>query len=234
VKITPRNPMAARGGTAPEPSAEVKLFAPHAFRTTLERAITAEDYAELVMRDFGRRVQRAAATLRWTGSWYEVLVAVDPKAEVEEEHSLLDEIGRHLRRYRRIGHDVRVALACYVPLDIEITVCVQPDYLRAHVKAAVANLLSNQKLPDNSCGFFHPDNLTFGQGVFVSKIVAAVQSVSGVESVIVKKLKRLDEAMEDVPQDGVLKFGPLEVARLDNDPSFPENGVLTLNVGGGR
>lgn len=54
------NPLPASGGTAPEPLAEVKLFAPHAFRKRLERAITPDDYADIVLREFPNKVQRAA------------------------------------------------------------------------------------------------------------------------------------------------------------------------------
>jgi hypothetical protein len=33
---------------------------------------------------------------------------------------------------------------------------------------------------------------------------------------------------------GVLPLGPLEIAQLDNDPTFPDRGKLTLTLGGGR
>ena len=75
--VSVRNPLPARGGSAPEPAQEAKLYAPHAFRQRLERAITAEDYAAIVRREFPTKVQRAAASLRWNGSWHEVLVVVD-------------------------------------------------------------------------------------------------------------------------------------------------------------
>ena len=58
VHIRPRNPVPAMGGTAPEPLTAAKLFAPNAFRKDLQRAITADDYAAIVMRDLrcnGRR-----------------------------------------------------------------------------------------------------------------------------------------------------------------------------------
>ena len=45
--LRPRNPLPAVGGTDPEPVEEVKAFAPHAFRSTPQRAITAADYASL-------------------------------------------------------------------------------------------------------------------------------------------------------------------------------------------
>jgi predicted phage baseplate assembly protein len=45
-----RNPLAAAGGLDPEPVADVRLTAPHAFRATLERAVTPDDYARLAER----------------------------------------------------------------------------------------------------------------------------------------------------------------------------------------
>ncbi len=229
-----RNPLPAQGGTPPEPLAEVKLFAPHTFRTELQRAIIADDYAKLVMRGFKDKVQRAAAALRWTGSWYEVLVAIDPRGQVEVDEALLEKIKGYLYRYRRIGHDLLVAPARYIPLDIEMVICVLPDYLRGHVKAALLDLFSNRRLADGRLGFFHPDNLTFGEGIYLSKLVAFAQAVPGVENVVVKKLERLNEGPNGEIENGILPLGPLEVARLDNDPSFPEHGQLKLNMGGGR
>ncbi len=79
VRLWPRNPLPARGGTPPEPLTEAKLLAPHTFQTELKRAITAEDYARLAERH--PKVRRAAAALRWTGSWYEALVAIDPRSD---------------------------------------------------------------------------------------------------------------------------------------------------------
>ena len=234
VEIRPRNPLPAVGGTAPEPIAEAKLYAPRAFRKELERAITADDYARIVMRDFRHKVQRAAATLRWTGSWYEVLVAVDPLGSEETHEELLCAITGHLERYRRIGHDVVVKPAQYVPLDICLTACVLPHYLRGHVQAALLDVFSNRMLPDGRMGLFHPDNLTFGDGIHLSGLVAAAQAVAGVESVFVTKLERLFEGPNREIENGILPLGPLEVARLDNDPSFPENGKLSLDIRGGR
>jgi hypothetical protein len=234
MEIRPRNPLPAMGGMAPEPIAEARLFAPYAFRKELQRAITADDYAQIVMRDFKDKVQRAAARLRWTGSWYEVLVAVDFLGSEEAEEELLCEITGHLYRYRRIGHDVVVKSAIYVPLDIAMTVCVHPHYLRGHVKAELLDVFSSRQLPDGRKGFFHPDNLTFGEGIYLSQLIAAAQAVTGVESVIITTLERLFEGPNGEIENGILPLGPFEVARLDNDPGLPENGTLSLKMEGGR
>ncbi|MGH9855197.1 MAG: putative baseplate assembly protein, partial [Blastocatellia bacterium] len=227
VDLRPRNPMPAVGGTEPEPMAEVKLFAPYAFRSDLQRAVTAEDYATIAQRH--PKVQRAAATLRWTGGWYEARVAVDPKSKVEADEKLLQQVAQSLRRFRRIGHELKVVKAVYVPLEIEMTVCVKPGYLRGHIKAALLDRFSNRLLIDGALGFFHPDSLTFGDGVLISKLVATAQSVTGVENVVVTKLQRYRELPGTELEDGILKITPLEIARLDNDPDFPENGTIKFN-----
>jgi hypothetical protein len=234
IELAARNPMPAVGGAAPESVREAKLLAPHVFRTRLDRAVTPADYATIVMRDFVTSVQRAAATIRWTGSVVEVMVAVDPLARAAGDESLLCAIEHHLARFRRIGHDVRVAWARLVSLDIALTVCARRGYLNGHVKAAVRDALSNRALPGGKRGFFHPDSLTFGEGIHLSRLIAAVQAVPGVESVRLDRLERSYEGPNGEIEDGLLPLGKLEVARLDNDPSFPEHGTLSINVGGGR
>lgn len=234
VSVKPRNLLPAQGGIEPQPLAEVKLFAPTAFRKRLERAITTDDYARLAERH--PKVQRAAATFRWTGSWYEVLVAIDPLGQIEAEQELLDDIAKSLFRFRRMGHDVVVKRAQYVPLDIAMIVCVLPGYTRGHVKAALLEIFSDEVLPDGPVkrGFFHPDHFTFGQGIRLSRLVSAAQTVTGVESVVVTRLERLFKGPNQELETGILPLSLLEIARLDNDPSFPENGRLEFDIRGGR
>jgi len=232
--VSVRNPLPAQGGTAPEPIAEARLYAPYQFRQRLERAVTAEDYASLVMREFPAAIQRAAAIIRWNGSWHEVYVAVDPLGTEDADPDLLARIARRLYRYRRIGHDLVVRPAHRVPLDVELRVCVLPGYLRAHVKAALLEVLGSRRSASGSAGLFHPDRLSFGEGIYSSRLVTAAQTVAGVESVSVTRLNRLYEPANGEIEAGVLPLGPLEIARLDNDPGAPENGRLRLDMRGGR
>jgi hypothetical protein len=82
---------------------------------------------------------------------------------------------------------------------------------------------------------FHPDNFTFGQPVYLSELYAAAQSVQGVASVVIDTFKRLRMHSDPIPlEQGVLTLDRLEIARLDNDPNFPERGVFRLDVGGGK
>jgi hypothetical protein len=121
-----------------------------------------------------------------------------------------------------------------VPLEIGIEVCVHPHYLRSQVRANLLEALGNGRLANGTLGLFHPDAMTFGGAVYVSAIVAAAKAVEGVEAVRVKVLKRLWAPDEGAVQQGVLTLGAMEVGQLDNDPTYPENGKLTLTVSGGR
>ncbi|MCP2259141.1 putative baseplate assembly protein [Streptoalloteichus tenebrarius] len=235
-----RNPIAATGGVEPESMNEVRQLAPLAPRRRLLRAVTAADYAELAARVAG--VRRAAAEIRWTGVGREVRVAVvpttDPLSTVDRSAqptpALLDAVARELDRYRRIGHDVAVRPARLVPLDVELTLCVAPGYQRGHVLAAVRAVLGSGVLPDGRPGLFHPDLLGFGEPVRASRLVAAAAAVPGVVSARVTRLRRRFGLDRGELADGLLRLGPLEIAQLDNDPDRPENGRLSLMIGGGR
>jgi predicted phage baseplate assembly protein len=230
--LTPRNPLPARGGTDPEALADVRLFAPYAFRQVLERAITPADYAQIAGQHPG--VQRAAATLRWNGSWYEARVAVDPLGRADADDALLQSTEDYLYRYRRIGHDLDVRAADYVPLDLALQVCVKPSFQRGHVQAALLERFGTGHQRGGAPGWFNPDQLTFGTGVSLSRLVAAAQAIPGVESVAVTRLERLQLGPNGEVEQGHLPIGPLEIARLDSDPSFPENGRIRLDLRGGR
>lgn len=230
--LSVRNPLPAQGGVDPETSEHAREHAPSAFRTQ-ERAVTTEDYAEQALRcELG--IQRAAATLRWTGSWRTVFVTADRlggrAVDAEFERSLR----RCLERFRIAGHDLEVDGARFVPLDVALTVCVKPDYFAADVKAALLEVLSNRTLADGRRGVFHPDNLSFGEPVLLSPLYAAAQAVAGVDSVTITRFERQGSPSDAALKSGALEMGRLEIARLDNDPNFPERGVLTLDMRGGR
>ena len=53
------------------------------------------------------------------------------------------------------------------------------------------------------------------------------------ESVDITMFQRRDRPGPRALDEGRLSLGRLEIARLDNDPSFPERGALTLTMVGG-
>ncbi|MDY7091988.1 MAG: putative baseplate assembly protein [Acidobacteriota bacterium] len=225
-----RNPLPAAGGQAPEPLEDVRQYAPQAFRKQL-RAVTAADYAEVSERH--PEVDRAAATFRWTGSWYTVFVTVDRKGGLAVDSAFEDRLREHLGFFRLAGYDLEVDGPRFVPLDVELGICLRDGYLRTDVGRELRRVFSNRLLPDGRRGFFHPDAWTFQQPVYLSPIVAAASAVEGVASVTVRRFRRWGRPPEGEIGEGVLDIGRLEIAQLDNDPNFPENGRLVFRLGGG-
>ncbi|PTM94781.1 putative baseplate assembly protein [Streptomyces sp. VMFN-G11Ma] len=227
-----RNPLPATGGVEPEPAEQARQLAPLDLRRTRQRAVTAEDYAALACALPG--VQRAAAEIRWTGSVQEAHVAIDSYGSAEPSAGLLARVEQSLEAYRRIGHDLVVGPARLVPLDIRLNVCAAPGHQHGQILAELYRVLGNGRLTDGRLGFFHPDALTFGEPVRLSRLVAVAAAVPGVRSVEVTRLRRLFEQERGEREDGVLRLGPLEIATCDNDPDRPENGLLAIALGGAR
>ncbi|MEO8012944.1 MAG: putative baseplate assembly protein [Polaromonas sp.] len=225
------NPMAAAGGIEPEDLEAARRDAPEAFQTQ-ERAVTAADYAAAAERR--PDIQRAAATFRWTGSWHTVFVSADRLEGAAVDARFEARLRAHLERFRMAGHDLEVNAARYVALDITLHVCVLPGYFRSAVLRAVQRELGAGRLPDGRLAAFHPDNFTFGQPVYLSRIVAAAQAVQGVEAVWVKKFERFGQPDTLPMEAGMLPLGRLEIAQLANNPNFRERGRLTLEAGGGQ
>jgi hypothetical protein len=226
-----RNPLPAIGGVDPETVDDVRRFAPVAFRTQ-ERAVTTDDYA--MMSERHPQVQDAAATFRWTGSWRTVFVTVDPFGSASRDVVLDPPLPAHLERYRMAGHDIAVDTPRYIPLQIVMQVCAKREYFRADVKRALLEVFSSRRRRDGSAGVFHPDNFTFGQPVYLSTLYAAAHAVDGVDSVRVTVFRRQGTPDPKPLADGVLTFGRLEIARLDNDPNYPDRGTFRLDVAGGK
>jgi hypothetical protein len=141
---------------------------------------------------------------------------------------------RHLERFRMAGYDLEVDGPRFVALDVALHLCVLAGYFRSEVLRAVGAELSSGVLPDGRLGVFHPDNFTFNQRVYLSRIIAAAQAVEGVEAVSATKFTRLGEPSGVGLEDGFLRMGRLEIAQLANDRSFPERGRLVLTAGGGK
>jgi hypothetical protein len=95
-------------------------------------------------------------------------------------------------------------------------------------------VLGSGVLPDGRYGLFHPDNWTFGQTVHLSPIYAAARTVAGVASLQATCFQRQGHEDKRFLADGFMKLGRTEIPRLDDDPNFPEHGVLRLSLHGGK
>ena len=97
----------------------------------------------------------------------------------------------------------------------------------------VAQVLGTGFRSDSSPALFSAASFTFGQDVYLSRVYAAVQDIPGVRAVHATEFRLLLRAAAGELAKGVIPIGPFQIARLDNDPSRPENGVLNLTLEGG-
>jgi hypothetical protein len=224
------NPLPAWGGVDPETVDHVRQSAPAAFRTQ-QRAVTPADYQALAILYPG--VQRAAATLRWTGSWHTVFITVERDQQQALDTSFIDGLKAYLDGYRMAGVDLEVEDGTQVPLLIQMSVCVQPSYVATDVQQALLAVFSSGVQPDGTSGLFNPGRLDLGQPFYLSPLIAAAQAAEGVASVQILTFERQDQPSPAGLLAGVLVPQRLEFFVLDNDPNYPERGRFDLTVEGG-
>jgi hypothetical protein len=227
------NPQASFGGADPENLAEARLTGPRGLNEQ-NRAVTPQDYADTLLRGVpwgGNIVQplHAKAQFVWTGSWNTVVVSVDfaDRRSLAALPARRQALVAALDQKRMAGYDIEVEDARYACINISLVVHVRPEYFVRQVRAKVQEATGPQ-------GFFAPARFDFGQQVRLSDLYSAVLGVQGVQYITVTRFKRLGDRYPDEKTSGVIDVGPLEIARCDNDPQHPENGVLFLHMCGGK
>jgi hypothetical protein len=239
------NPFDVVNGRAPEPVAGIVRRVPEAYRARQLRAVTLKDYVDRA--EELAEVSRAQARYVWTGSWRGVRVAIDPKAGVELDDGVRRQIEGYLDAVRLIGEDLEVRPADFVPLDIHLKLCADPDYWPQDLHALLEQEFSDGYTSDGRRGFFHPDEWTFGQPLHASQLIGRALEVTGVGRVLNASMRRLhphggaalatvtlDPA--DVPENVVEKIDvqAFEIIRVANDPSRIELGRILFDIQGGR
>lgn len=223
------NPLPARGGQARETVAEVRQRAPTAFQVQ-RRAVTLADYeARLAAHP---DVQRAAARQRWLGSWTAIFLSVDRRGGLPVDAAFRTEMLQWIEPVRMMGHDVTIDAPIFVPIDLVLNVCAASDHFADQVARALADRLGSAIGADGRPGLFHPDLVTFGETIFLSRLYAAALEVAGVADVSITVFSRAGS--QSGLDSGALTFGPREVPLLANDPNRPMDGRITISMHGGR
>jgi predicted phage baseplate assembly protein len=225
------NPLPAQGGVDPETNDQIRRRAPAAFLSQ-ERAVTMADYESVAEQN--PQVDQAVASLRWTGSWYSAFIAVEPEGGGNLAPALQKTLTGNVELYRLAGQDVKLESPQYVSLQITLQVQVDCDYFQADVEQSLLQVLGNKILLNGQKGLFYPDNFTFGQTVYLSPVYAAARSVPGVVVVTATQFQPQGVNSSQFLTTGEIKLGSFQIARLDNDPSFPDHGQLTLVMQGGK
>ena len=180
--------------------------------------------------------------------FHTMFITVDRRGGTPVTPEFERELREFLERFRMAGYDLEIDGPRYVALDLALNVCVMPGYFRAHVKQALLDAFSTRELRDGTRGFFHPDNYTFGQFVYLSQIVSRAMQVPGVAAVLDlstgsklsfqtlrtrTRFQRWGHPPRGELAAGVIVTAPTEIVRLDNDPNQPENGRIRFFMEGG-
>ena len=224
------NPFDVVDGLAPEPVSEIIRRAPEAYRFRQLRAVTLQDYVHRA--EELPEVSRAAARYAWTGSWRTVQIAIAPQGTTTLSATTREKIANHLETVRLIGEDLEIRPPRFVPLDIQVVLCVDPLYWPEDIRFLLEQAFSEGYTPDGRMAFFYPDRWTFGQALHASQILGRIQSVQGVEHVISITLKRWNEATPGT--DAVTSLRPNEIIQVRNDPDQLEAGFIAFDIRGGR
>jgi hypothetical protein len=131
------------------------------------------------------------------------------------------------------GYDLEIRPPVFVPLEMELNVCIKPGFFRSKVKEKLVQVFSRFELANRTQGFFHPDEFSFGQPVYLSAVYQKVMSIDGVASVELTTFKKQNRPSDLERENGVIKPSGNEIIRLDNDPNFPENGKIDFLMFGG-
>lgn len=227
-----RNPFPATDGADAEIADHIRRMAPQAFRAVQYRAVRAEDYEAAA--ETLPWVQKAVTSFRWTGSWMTVFTAVDPLGSEQISTAEQVQLVELLNRRRLAGYESYAPPPQYLSIDLRVEVCVQDGWLDGDVEEGVLNRLGSSTRPDDSTGFFFADRFSFGTPLYRSRLEAAIQGVPGVAGVsaIAYRQRGTFAGFLDLPE--VIAPAPMQILRVDNDPSWPERGTIRVIAEGGR
>lgn len=226
------NPFDVTDGADPEPVDHILRNAPEAYRARQLRAVTLADYIRRAEEVPG--IARAVAAYAWTGSWRTVRIVLDPLGTTTLDPALRAAVARHLEAVRLIGEDLELRPPRFVPLVIELNVCVHPDYWPEDVRFVLEQEFSDRWTPDGRRGLFHPDEWTFGQPLHASQLAGRAHALAGVEHIVSITMRRFDAATPGTANATLLEVAFDEIVLVQNDPDHLERGTISFVLQGGR
>jgi Baseplate J-like protein len=224
------NPFDVVDARDPEPAALVIRRVPEAYRARQLRAVTLADY--LRRAEELPRVSRAAARYAWTGSWRTVRITIDPVGTNVLDDTLRRQVADYLEAVRLIGEDLEIRPPRFVPLRIDVALCIDDTHWPEDVRPFIEQEFSSGYTADGRRGFFHPDEWTFGQELHASQITGRLHAVEGIEHVISVRMKRWDDVTAGT--ESIVGLRPNEIIQVLSDPDHMELGTIVFDLRGGR
>ncbi|HEX5734701.1 MAG TPA: baseplate J/gp47 family protein [Blastocatellia bacterium] len=158
----------------------------------INRAVTCEDYEQLVLAAFGDQVERAFClplrnvesddlALRIKDRPGHVSVIIVPRTGLQPSEKLIGEIKEYLEPRRLLTTRIHVAGPHYVNIGVRIKLFLKPDALEDDVRKMAVKALQ---------GFLHPltggrdkKGWPFGRSVYISEIYELLDLLPGVDFV---------------------------------------------------
>jgi hypothetical protein len=234
------NPLPALGGRDLESREHARRFGPAQVQQSLV-AVSAADYVNALL-DFvdvhGRKpVMRARVAFPWTGSWQSARVLVETSARTPLSPALRGTLQTVIEGRLLAGYGLEILGPRYVGVDVAIVCQVLDGFRRADVLQRLRRALGTTSRVVGASGFFDPYNFGFGDALEVTRLLATVMAVPGVEGARVTRLSRSGAPNSNRETRLNLSRGHLPVAedeiiRLDNDPAQPQHGTLDLQLEG--
>ncbi len=228
------NPFPASGGAEAETLAQIAARAPQKFAAEPLRVVQPRDY--VTASQSLPFVKQAGSSFRWTGSWLTVLTTADPNDAQELTLAQLEALTELLDGRRLAGYESYVLPPRYVSIDLRLVVCAQSTQFATDVEQAVLQRLRPGPLPTGGYGFFDHSQWSFGQALEPSALFAAVQGCAGVAGVYEAQYRQRGVQLEWTALSEVqpLTFAADQILRVEDDPSRPEAGSLSVTVEGGK
>jgi hypothetical protein len=205
-KVT--NEERATGGAERETIPHAVRQGPAVFRAG-GRAVTAADYETLALAFGGVGKVRARA-----GRGGVVQLTVAPAGGGSAD-TLRDGLTAYFADKRAIGTRVEIAdaeyAAIYVHAEVDVELYSSDTRVEAQVRAAVREVLSL-------------DRSDFGQTVYLSKFVTAIEAVDGVAGVNIAEFATVDQPAGTVERSGKISLTETQVARAPGPQDPPRTG----------
>jgi hypothetical protein len=229
------NPLPGGGGRRLESREHARRIGPGSARQLLVAVTPADlEAAAVAFTDsHGQQpVRRARAISRRTGTGLHTLLLVEPTYGGALDSSVRDALVSFIQTRRLAGTDIEITGAQYLPINLVFSILLAAGTRPADVVAEVKRTLGRAELPGGRRGFFHPAEFGFGDPLIVSRLYAAIIGVRGVAAVEIDVLTPIGptDETQQVLARGSLQVFPGQILRLDNDPSAPANGTLTIRV----
>ncbi len=232
------NLIPAIGGVDKQSLDDGKIMGPKTLKIQ-ERAITSEDYTKLIKQRFPK-VSDIKTRFSHNGGWKTLEIILDMKNNLVLNKKFLNELKIFINKIKMIGYDVSISQTKYVFPEIEISIFLKKGFVKSEVESRLRFLLGNKEDGTGHMGFFHPDNFTFGDPIYVSKLYDVIENIHIVDYIIITKFKNSnspyistederDEITKRNLQRGFIPVNEKNIVRLDNDPNYPERGYLKLN-----